>query len=208
MTINKKEVLRYMGHRKGDADGRLMALIDSICLELERSARPAYVWRDFPISVNDNTVTISGIKIKSRRLAAHLSDCSSAAVLAATLGAASDSVIRKSFALGTVNGTAAQAAGAAMIEAVCDKACSEIAESTHLHTKPRFSPGYGDFTLEHQKDMISLCDATRRAGITLTDSLMMIPTKSVTAIVGLTADKMCADGGCANCEKKDCEFRV
>ena len=49
----------------------------------------------------------------------------------------------------------------------------------------RFSPGYGDFDLKYQKDILEYLDANKKIGISLTDSLMMIPTKSITAIIGI-----------------------
>ncbi|MBR3258643.1 MAG: vitamin B12 dependent methionine synthase, partial [Eggerthellaceae bacterium] len=53
-------------------------------------------------------------------------------------------------------------------------------------------PGYGDLPLEVQPDLLGLLDASRRLGITLSDSLLMSPTKSVTAIVGLRpAERKC-----------------
>lgn len=208
MTINKKEALRYMGQRRGEADEQIMRIVDGICAEFERSVSPKYVWREYDLAVTEDAVVIGGIKIKSKRLAAHLKGCEKAAVLAATLGITADSIIQRSFTAGTLNGTAAQAVGAAMIESVCDDACAQIAAASGFNIKPRFSAGYGDFDISHQQDMLNLSDASRRIGITLSGSMMMIPTKSVTAVVGLTHEKACAQGGCAQCDKKDCEFRV
>lgn len=197
-----------MGQRRGEADAIIMRTVDRICEELENVVRPKYVYRIYDIQVSDDLVSIGGVDIKSRRLAAHLSGCTKAAALAATLGINADTVIRRASTRGALDASAAQACGAAMIEGVCDAACEKIAAESGLNTKPRFSAGYGDFDLAYQKDMLLLSDATRRIGITLSDSLMMIPTKSVTAIVGLTNEKACAKGGCAQCDKKDCDFRV
>ena len=54
-----------------------------------------------------------------------------------------------------------------------------------LHTKPRFSPGYGDFSLEHQRDFMRILDLENSLGLTLTGSLLLVPEKSVTAVIGL-----------------------
>ena len=51
--------------------------------------------------------------------------------------------------------------------------------------KPRFSAGYGDFPLSAQKEIFGMLDCARQIGLTLNDSLLMSPTKSVTSIVGL-----------------------
>jgi cobalamin-dependent methionine synthase I len=87
---------------------------------------------------------------------------------------------------------AVQAAGAAMIEAYVNEECQEIhqqALAQGKHDHPRFSPGYGDLPLEMQKDVMTALDCGRTVGITLTDSLLMTPSKSVTAIIGMKERK-------------------
>ena len=73
--------------------------------------------------------------------------------------------------------------------------------------RPRFSPGYGDFSIEHQRDIARVLDTARRIGLTVTDSLMLAPMKSVTAVIGVAETEGCTEAGCGNCGKKDCEFR-
>ena len=53
------------------------------------------------------------------------------------------------------------------------------------HLTERFSPGYGDLDMAVQKDLCLVLDTGRTIGVTLTESCMMVPVKSVTAIVGL-----------------------
>ena len=78
-----------------------------------------------------------------------------------------------------------QAIGAERIEAVCDCFCDEIKKEFVCSLKPRFSPGYGDLSLETQKQLFSILDCERQLGISLNSSLLMSPSKSVTAFVGL-----------------------
>lgn len=208
MEIDLDEVLRYMGSRGNKMTDGILSTVKSVCRELESAASPRYVYRILPITVSENTVTAGDIIFSSKRLAVHLKGCRTAAVLAATLGAQADTVIRRAALSGTVNASAAQAAGAAMIEQVLDSAVDKIKTESGLNARPRFSPGYSDWQLSAQRDMLALCDAQKRIGITLTDTLMMIPTKSVTAIVGLTNDACKSKGGCSECDKKDCDFRL
>ena len=101
-------------------------------------------------------------------------------------------------------------ADAALIEDVCDEAgesMGRIEAAKGRRLRPRFSPGYGDFSIEHQRDITSVLDTARRIGLTVTDSLMLAPMKSVTAVIGVAETEGCAAGGCGNCGKKDCEFR-
>ena len=79
-----------------------------------------------------------------------------------------------------------------MIEAYCDACQKELsteAAKEGLYLRSRFSPGYGDFSLDYQKELLILLDAPKRIGLTVTDSMMLTPTKSVTAVMGLTAEK-------------------
>jgi len=94
----------------------------------------------------------------------------------------------------------------AMIEEFCDYVNDILGENRSL--RPRFSCGYGDFDIKHQKDIINILDASKYVGITLTDSLLMLPTKSVTAVMGISKnDNKCIVSGCENCNKINCEFR-
>ncbi len=107
---------------------------------------------------------------------------------------------------------ALDAAGTAAVEAFCDLLCARwrdefAAEGRHI--RPRFSPGYGDLPLEAQRTLLTLLDSQRKAGITLTDALLMVPSKSVSAIVGI-GEKGCISKSlhCEACGQKDCQFRL
>ena len=81
-------------------------------------------------------------------------------------------------------------------------------EAQGLFLRPRFSPGYGDLKLDHQKDWFRLLDISKQIGVELTDSLLMVPTKSVTALIGIGIDKSKAGcSSCSGCNKHDtCAF--
>ena len=69
------------------------------------------------------------------------------------------------------------------IEVFCDLVNDEMKAGRIL--KPRYSPGYGDVSLSCQNDILSFLDAYRKIGLTLTETYLMTPIKSVTAIVGI-----------------------
>ena len=104
-----------------------------------------------------------------------------------------------------------QAAAAAMIEDYCDEKNRELsmeAEKRGLFLRPRFSPGYGDFSISCQQDLCRALAAEKTVGITLTESFMMNPSKSVTAVIGAgRAFLPCGGSGCGTCGKKDCMYR-
>lgn len=78
-----------------------------------------------------------------------------------------------------------QAIGSERAEALCNLFCADMEKTYSLKAAPRFSSGYGDLPLESQKPIFSVLLPERNLGITLTDSMLMFPTKSVTAFVGL-----------------------
>ena len=104
-----------------------------------------------------------------------------------------------------------QAAAAAMIEAYCDGWQEELKQEfgkQGLYLRPRFSPGYGDFPLSCQLPFLRALECQKRIGLTVTDSLILAPSKSVTAVIGLSRrDEKCHKHGCDVCEKTECPFR-
>jgi len=104
-----------------------------------------------------------------------------------------------------------QAAAAAMIEEYCDRVCRELKaayEAKGLYLRPRFSPGYGDFPLECQPYLLECVDGGKQLGIRLTGGYLMMPSKSVTAVMGLGRTPCgCEVKGCEACGKKDCAYR-
>ena len=104
-----------------------------------------------------------------------------------------------------------QAASAAAIEAYCNEENERLREAARkegYYLRPRFSPGYGDFDLSFQRQMFEALKAQKTVGITLTESLMMLPSKSVTAVIGMGREEThCVPEGCEACGRKDCEFR-
>ena len=121
--------------------------------------------------------------IESQALIKNLDRADTVYVFAVTLGLAVDRLIKKKAALSAADGFVYNAVASALAEAACDLAESEIIGDATC--RPRFSPGYADFSLSHQRELLSMLDAEHRIGIALTDSLLMIPTKSITAVIGV-----------------------
>ena len=73
----------------------------------------------------------------------------------------------------------------------------------------RFSPGYGDLPLSLQADFLRATDAGRKLGITVNDSFLMTPCKTVTAVIGLSERPQPARvRGCAHCNlRESCRLR-
>ena len=148
---------------------------------------------------------IAGMDIRSRSLSRNLRGCENVYLMAATLGIGPDRLIARASVTHMSRAVTLQAAAAAMIEAWCDEVNQKIikeASEQGLYCRPRFSPGYGDFPLEYQQDFAHILRMQKEIGVSLTESLLMIPTKSVTAIIGITEEKQkCVLQGCEDCEQ-------
>ena len=85
---------------------------------------------------------------------------------------------------------------------------SEELNREGLYLRPRFSAGYGDFSISHQEEILRMTDAPKKIGLTMTNGSMLTPTKSITAVLGIS-DKniLCHREGCEVCEKTDCDYR-
>ena len=208
MEISEKEVLRYLGYRGAAADERILEQIRQISTELAACVRPRNVYGIWDCRVNPPRVAMGGLDIKSGSLAGHLDGCEQVALLAATLGAGADELIRRYSVREMEKAAVAGAVCASMIEAYCDEIEKEIAQKAdELHLTARFSPGYGDFDMTHQKDIWKLLDCGRRIGLMMTEGAMLVPSKSVIAVIGFSPVKRCVKRKCESCNDRQCEFR-
>ena len=139
-----------------------------------------------------------------------LKECTQAALLACTLGAAFDARLRAVQARDMAKAVLTDGCGSAWVEAGCDEAEGELSERLPgRFLTDRFSPGYGDLSLDMQPALCAALDAGRRLGLSVTDSLLLNPSKSVTAVIGLAHQpQMARVRGCAYCTLREtCALR-
>ena len=212
ILIDEKEILRYLGYGRKEADVQVMQSIQFAIEKLQQAAQPRWLYQIFPLQLeSEDQIDFSCFKAYSKNLGKNLKGCERVILFAATLGIQVDLLIERYVKLQISQGVIMQAAAAAMIEQFCDECHEELRqkmESEGWYLRPRFSPGYGDFSLNHQTEIISVLQCPKKIGLTLTDSLLMAPAKSVTAVIGLSRIKQpCHRHGFEVCEKKDCVFR-
>ncbi len=214
IQIRQKEVIRYLGYRNGALPDSEMLKKIAVCESaLQAAANPRSVSLRLPLRLlPENTVDAGGHLFQSRDLSRNLRDCTEVFLFAATLGIEVDRLIKRATATKMSDAVIYQAAGAEMIESYCNtvnEALRRTVQKEGLYLKPRFSPGYGDLPLDCQTTVCRMLDTAKRIGLTLTDSLIMMPSKSVTAFIGITAEPQKNHlKDCSRCEKKDCAFRA
>lgn len=210
LELNLDEALRYMGFPT-PPDERTLSVIKGLAEQLKGAIAPKHILKSFACRVGEGRVVLPEITFESKSLSAHLEGCEKLFILAATLGTGADSLIRRYSITDIANSSMLQAIAASLMETYCDRVQSELEKqlaSEGLYLKHRFSPGYGDLSMEHQRDVIRLLQAEKTIGLTLSESLMMIPTKSVTAIIGVSSQP-CGHSAhkCSRCPHTDCPYR-
>lgn len=192
----EKEILRYAGCR--NEDNEILSLIHSCIDEVRQKLSYKVCYGEFDVGF---------LNIESEMLSKNLENCSSVIIFAATIGVEIDRLIAKYSKISPSRALVIQAIGAERIEALCDEFCKDIEKEKNMSLTNRFSPGYGDLSLNIQKEIFNVLDCSKRIGLTLNDSLIMSPTKSVTAFVGVSNKDIVKINKCSLCNKKDCAYR-
>lgn len=201
----EKEILRYAGCR-GERE-EISVLLKECIDEVKDKLAYKVCYRELSIKTVGDTCDFEVFSVHSEKLARNLKGCEKVILFAATVGVEIDRLIGKYGRLSPTKALLFQAIGAERIEALCDAFCADIKKEYNTGLEPRFSPGYGDLPLSAQKNIFAVLDPERRFGLTLNSSLLMSPSKSVTAFVGLGSTEKTSSNKCSLCEKTDCTLR-
>lgn len=183
--MNKADILRYMRTSSKTEDKQILALVDEAIEIINSSANPKTLYRIFSCQVTDEELIIGDVSFRSKRLAENLKGCSRVVMFGATLGTECDRQIKIAGATNVALAIALQATAADKIEEVCDSLENSIMSEHNVTLRQRYSPGYFDLDITEQKKFFSLLELQKRIGLTLTDTCEMVPTKSVTAFIGI-----------------------
>ncbi len=183
-----REIRRYIRAGKDTSD-TLDAIIDRASERIYMSSVPRVCYTVLPLRLeNGCDIYIGELYMQSKSLYKRLFGCFEACIFAASVGCEADRVIRADSASSALAGLCADAAGSAAIEDVCDDFCLYLSDESAKRdciTTERFSCGYGDLSIDHQKDIAEMLNTKKHIGATLSSGVMMTPTKTVTAIVGI-----------------------
>ncbi len=181
--VSYQEILRYSACQVPSE--QMDALLHSCVTEVQDKLSYRVCYRELPLVLRNDACDLGLFTVKSAALAKNLQGCRSVLLFAATVGMELDRLIAKYGRLSPAKALFLQAIGAERIEALCDAFCHDMRTQYRCALRPRFSPGYGDLPLTVQKDIFAALNCTAKVGIYLTDSLLMSPSKSVTAFVGI-----------------------
>ena len=204
--VCEKEILRYAGCKL--ADNVTQKLLNDCLNEVEDKLSYKVCFCKLAAHVNNDICDFTAFKVQSANLSKNLDGCKEVVIFGATVGVGIDRLISKYSHISPAKALMLQAIGAERIEALCDTFCEDIKTRFNTCLKPRFSAGYGDLPLDTQKQIFNLLNCSKHIGLALNDSLIMSPSKSVTAFVGLCdQEEIPTKNKCLLCGKKDCAFR-
>lgn len=186
---NIDEILRYSG-TKGSPK-QVEDLVHECVDEIKGRLSYRVCYSRFDMEDLGGEIDLSFAKTSSKDLKKNLSSCSEIILFAATIGIEVDRLIAKYNVVSPARALIFQALGAERIEDLCDRFNKEIDDLIKKEggfTKPRFSPGYGDLPLAMQMDIFKVLECPRKIGVSLNESLLMSPSKSVTAIIGISKE--------------------
>jgi hypothetical protein len=209
-TINPNEVLLYLGYKGGDVPEDVEESIARCSAALMNTARPRLTYRIFPIK--DGRPEGVGFSLKGEDIQHHLEFCTHAVFMAATLGPDVETLLMRKQVTDMAEALILDSCASTAIENICDNFEGDLrAEyaAQGLFLTDRFSPGYGDMPISQQTDFCEAMDTRRRIGLTVSQSGIMIPRKSVTAILGVSpVPKTRRSSGCARCTMfRSCQIR-
>lgn len=210
---DRDEVLRYLGRRGQSVPPELDALVADCMAELDGKSAPRKVCAMLPLRPEPGGLRVGGtaLLLPGADIRRHVRGCNEAVLFAATLGVGVDNLIRRWSYTDLTRSVVLDACATEAIEAFCDEAEADLrrqlAERGQGLTS-RFSPGYGDLPLDVQPLLLSVLDAPRRIGLTCTERHILLPRKSVTAVLGVGAAAETSARGCRSCARRDtCNFR-
>lgn len=213
-SVERAEVLRYLGYAGQPLTSELDARIDEVVACCLAACRPCGVTRVFDVAGTGEkdgapVIELAGtaLALRGHSIAEHLDGAVAVGVLAVTVGIGVEAELRRLSLTDRVAQVIFDAAGTAAVERAADAAEADVvaeAAARGLFCGTRFSPGYGDLPLETQPVLLGALDAGRQLGIRLSPALLMSPTKSVTAVVGLfERPRADAHASCAGCPCRD-----
>lgn len=211
-SLNQSEALRYLGYNDSLPDRRIQALIDSCEKKLLETARPKYIYRLFDISEMNDGIHLEGstLVLSGNDISEHLEGCKKAVLMCATLSSDVDMLIRNAQINDMTEAVILDSLASVFIEQVCDEAEREIySKLPDSFFTWRYSAGYGDFPIDIQSEFVEVLDAPKRIGLCVTDTDMLTPKKSVTAVIGVSQKPLAPRRkGCQICSMREkCQFR-
>ena len=214
LKIPKDEVLRYLGYKKQGIDEALNNLIDETIEECKTLIAPKFIHATYNTIIAEDGVRLEGTNLflPGNDIREHLKNAGKTVLMAVTLGGNIQTKIVFYEKINLTKALIMDSCATTVVEEICDmleEYIKEEALNEGLSITFRYSPGYGDLPITIQKDFLKTLNADKRIGLTASESHLLLPRKSVTAIIGLIPKtEEVKKRNCAVCSNyKNCSFR-
>ncbi len=215
IQLDKREVLRYLGHRGQELSPEMDKLVEGCMQRTLQVIQPRWVYRHFPLVQEKNAVRLgdSQVVMRGKDIVRHLQASKECVLMAVTIGSAIEKEIRMSEYTQLSRSLILDSCATTAVEAVCDAVEEEIRAAAAREGNAitwRYSPGYGDFGIDIQKEFLRLLEAEKKIGLCASSSSILIPRKSVTAVIGILPPGVHVGGkrGCEACANRErCVYR-
>lgn len=212
LGLNRAEALRYMGQADLNCDGRLEKLMDDCEAELLLAVRPRYLYQCFDLTREEDGIHLekTSLILPGNDIRNHLAGCEKAVLMCATLSSDVDRIIRVAELSDMLSALAIDCLASTAVEQLCDKVELKIKQDFPAYEMTwRYGVGYGDLPISLQREFLMVLNAGKKIGLNATASNILTPRKSVTAVIGLSRQKLPpAKRGCAVCNLKGtCAYR-
>ncbi|WZL72953.1 vitamin B12 dependent-methionine synthase activation domain-containing protein [Clostridiaceae bacterium 35-E11] len=214
MNIDKQEVLRYLGYMNQSIEKELERLIDECIAETKQYAKAKSVVKVFELEKHQHHIGLLKSKLifRGKDIIQHLKNAKVCAIMAVTLGNDIESKIRFYEKTNLTKAIILDACATTAVECFCDEVEEEVNKEAHkrkLGITHRYSPGYGDFSIDIQTSILNTLETQKKIGLTCTEEQILIPRKSVTAVIGFQdKDFMKKRLSCKSCSRYgDCIYK-
>ena len=213
MTIDRLEILRYLGHTNQAIDNNTEQLLNECLVEIHELMATNFVYEIFDLDKTHNSISLRGtiLVMESKDIANHLAKSDKCTLMSATLGLQVDMRIAYYSKTDLTKSLILDACASTAIEALCDEVEAKIKKEAcdnGYNITTRFSPGYGDLPITLQKSFTQVLRTYPKMGLTVTENSIMLPRKSVTAIIGWQKEELTKkEIKCKSCNKPNCSFR-
>ena len=213
--LNDNEILKYLGYRGQKLTPEIEAQI-ALCEErVIAAAAPRLTYKIVDVERDgrdSGRISCGGVPLAGDDIKGMLEHCRRAVLVGATLGPDIERVLRRYEITNMADALIMDACASTAVENVVNNFEEDMradVEAEGLYLTERFSPGYGDLPLDTQKSLVPALEMEKRIGVSLSSSMLMIPRKSVTAVMGISdVPYVSARTECEKCMMfRDCTFR-
>ncbi len=181
-----KEVLKTLGYENESLDESVKELLLVCEKELKNAINACFVYRVFDYC--EGEMKNSDFELEGETIKEHLDGCCKCVCFCTTLGGEVDNLIRKKQITSMAEAMMIDKMASYLVEKACDKAEEIIMKDFDAYKTFRYGLGYGDFPITKQKEFLNLLDASRQVGVHVNEASMLMPTKSVTCLIGIKDD--------------------